>query len=93
MSVFADFYHRKTDSRLDSAILPTGRILEALGFMKKGSITLAGLLLTGKDVSRHAPLFHIAAAAFSGTTLADDIFLDNAQSDFFARPGGVPYLA
>lgn len=79
MSVFADFYFRKTGSRLDSAILPAGRILEALGFMKKGSITLAGLLLMGKDLSRHAPLFQIAAASFPGTSLADDAFLDKTE--------------
>jgi predicted HTH transcriptional regulator len=78
-SVFADFYFRKTGSRLDSAILPAGRILEALGFMKKGSITLAGLLLMGKDLSRHAPLFQIAAASFPGTSLADDAFLDKTE--------------
>ncbi|MEI6387966.1 MAG: RNA-binding domain-containing protein [Spirochaetota bacterium] len=79
MSVFADFYFRKTGSRLDTATLSAGRILEALGFMKKGSITLAGLLLLGKDLSRHAALFHIAAASFPGTSLADDSFLDKVE--------------
>jgi dTDP-4-dehydrorhamnose 3,5-epimerase len=79
MSEFADFYLRKTGSRLDTATLSTGRILEALGFMKKGSITLAGLLLLGKDLSRHAPLFHIAAASFPGTGLSDDAFLDKVE--------------
>ncbi|MFZ4616379.1 MAG: RNA-binding domain-containing protein [Rectinemataceae bacterium] len=79
MSVFADFYFRKTGSRLDTATLSAGRILEALGFMKKSSITLAGLLLLGKDLSRHAALFHIAAASFPGTSLADDSFLDKVE--------------
>jgi len=72
MSVFADFYRSKTGSRLDSAVLPAGRILEALGLMKRGAITLAGLLLVGKDPARHAPLFHVAAALFPGTNLAED---------------------
>jgi ATP-dependent DNA helicase RecG len=55
MSVFADFYFRKTGSRLDRASLPAGRILEALGFMKRGSSTLAGVLLAGKDLSSIKP--------------------------------------
>ncbi len=79
MSVFADFYYRKTASRLDSSSLPIGRLLEALGFMKNGALTLAGLLLAGRDVTRHAPLFHIAAAAFTGTTLTDEAFLDKTE--------------
>lgn len=79
MSAFAEFYRRKTSSPLESATLPIVRLLEALGLMKKGSLTLAGLLLVGKDVSRHAPLFHIAAAAFSGTTLTDDSFIDKTE--------------
>ncbi|MFZ4618018.1 MAG: ATP-binding protein [Rectinemataceae bacterium] len=79
MSVFADFYFRKTGSRLDTATLSAGRILEALGFMKRGSSTLAGLLLVGRDLSRHAPLFHIAAASFPGANLADDAFLDKTE--------------
>ena len=79
MSMFADFYHSKTGSRLDSAVLPAGRILEALGLMKRGSMTLAGLMLVGRDPSRHAPLFHIAAASFPGTNLADDTFLDRIE--------------
>jgi len=83
MSAFADFYYRKTASTLDSAPLPLGRLLEALGFMKKGSLTLAGLLLAGKDVARYAPLFHIAAAACVGTTLTDDTFID--KTDFRGR--------
>ncbi len=79
MSAFADFYFRKTASHLNSALLPVGRLLEALGFMKRGSLTLAGLLLIGKDVSRHAPLFHIAAAAFTGSSLTDETFLDKTE--------------
>lgn len=79
MSALADFYHHKTGSRLEAAPLPLGRLLEALGLMKQGALTLAGLLLAGKDVSRHAPLFHIAAAAFPGTTLSDEKFLDKTE--------------
>jgi predicted HTH transcriptional regulator len=79
MSAFADFYYRKTASNLDTAALPIGRLLDAIGFMKKGSLTLAGLLLAGKDVSRHVPLFHIAAAAFTGNALSDDSFLDKTE--------------
>jgi predicted HTH transcriptional regulator len=79
MSAFAEFYYRKTSSGLESAPLPIGRLLEALGFMKKSSLTLAGLLLAGRDVSRHAPLFHIAAAAFTGTTMTDDSFIDKTE--------------
>jgi predicted HTH transcriptional regulator len=79
MSAFAEFYYRKTSSRLEAASLPLARLLEALGLVKKGSLTLAGLLLTGKDVARHAPLFHIAAAAFTGTTLTDDGFIDKTE--------------
>ncbi|MFZ4854791.1 MAG: ATP-binding protein [Desulfuromonadaceae bacterium] len=79
MSVFADFYYRKTASHLDSSSLPIGRLLEALGFMKSGSLTLAGLLLAGRDVARHAPLFHVAAVAFTGTSLTDETFLDKTE--------------
>jgi len=79
MSAFADFYRRKTGAGLDAAEIPTGRILESLGLMKRGSITLAGLLLVGKDVSLHAPLFHIAAAAFPGADLAEDAFVDKTE--------------
>jgi predicted HTH transcriptional regulator len=79
ISAFADFYLHKTGSSLQTAPTPIGRLLEALGFMRKGSLTLAGLLLAGKDVTRHAPLFHISAAAFAGTALADDSFLDKTE--------------
>lgn len=79
ISAFAEFFYRKTSLRLEAATLPLARLLEALGLMKKGSLTLAGLLLTGKDVARNAPLFHIAAASFAGTTLTDDTFIDKTE--------------
>lgn len=79
ISALSHFYQRKTGSALDSAPLPLGRLLEALGCMKKGALTLAGLLLAGKDVARHAPLFYIAAAAYTGTTLTDDTFTDKSE--------------
>jgi len=47
--------------------------------MKQGALTLAGLLLAGKDVARHAPLLHISAAAFPGTSISDEHFIDKAE--------------
>ena len=79
MAVFTDFYLKKTGSSLEKAMIPAGRMLEALGFMKKGALTLAGLLLAGKDVPRHAPLFHIAAATFPGTSITDETYVDRIE--------------
>lgn len=79
LSAFSNFYQKKTGSSLATADIPTGRLLEALGFMKKGALTLAGLLLAGKNVARHAPLFNITAASFPGTTVSSDLFLDKAE--------------
>jgi predicted HTH transcriptional regulator len=78
LGAFDAFHQKKFGRPLSDAELPLGKMLDALGLAKKGALTLAGLLLFGRNVQKFQPLFEIQAVAFSGGNISDDSFTDRA---------------
>lgn len=81
VGAFERFYERKFAKRLSEAEEPLGRLLEALGLAKSGTLTLAGLLLFGRSLPRWRPLFCVQAACLPGESLEDDSFVDRATCE------------
>ncbi|NLI79590.1 MAG: hypothetical protein GX442_24495 [Candidatus Riflebacteria bacterium] len=63
------------------AVVPPERLTEALGLTRRGALTLAGLLLLGRNVPRFAPLCKVQAVAFAGRSVADDGCLDRQECE------------
>jgi predicted HTH transcriptional regulator len=81
LSAFGVFYERKFAIPFAAAALPFGKILNALGLAKDGRLTLAAMLLFGRNAAKACPLFKIQAVAVSGSAVADDTFLDKCDCE------------
>lgn len=69
---FAHFYRRAFDEEWDGAEIPQATLLENLKLAREGRLTLAGLLLFGKNLAQHRPQFGIRGTVY----LTPDEFRD-----------------
>jgi predicted HTH transcriptional regulator len=81
ISSFAMFYEKKFSMPFAAAEMPFGKILNALGLAKNGSLTLAALLLFGRNSERFCPNFKIQAVAVRGIRISADSFLDKCECE------------
>lgn len=74
---FAAYFNRRYGQSSELAGLPLEQLLQNLGLGDGRELTLAGLLLFGRQPQRWRPAFLVKAVAFPGTSLADSRYLDS----------------
>ena len=74
---FRDFYRQQYDQEIDQLNTSTERILSNLKLLKPQHLTLAGLLLFGKEPQRVRPQLMVKAVAFIGNRLEGTEYLDS----------------
>ena len=74
---FAAYFNRRYGQSSELAGLPLEPLLQNLGLGDGRELTLAGLLLFGRQPQRWRPAFQVKAVAFPGTSLADSRYLDS----------------
>lgn len=72
---FNDYFHNRYSYDNDPAQLES--TLTSIGLAKEQQLTVAGVLLFGKQPQRCLPVCIIKAVAFPGTSLADTNYLDS----------------
>lgn len=72
---FKDYYQKRYHEELPEEISP--RLLQNLGLLKSKQLTLAGLLLFGKNPPQFKPAFVIKAIVFPGDKVDVSQYLDN----------------
>lgn len=75
--VFHAYFARRYGHDGNLADLSPAQLLQNLGLGDGRELTLAGLMLFGRQVQRWRPAFQIKAVAFPGTSLADSRYLDS----------------
>ncbi len=71
---FQDYYENRYHERPEEI---TPRLLQNLGLLKSEQLTLAGLLLFGKNPQRFKPLFVVKAIVFPGDSVDISQYIDN----------------
>ena len=79
---FRLFYEEQYGREIESLNLNIERILSNLKLMKHSNLTLAGLLLFGKELQRVRPQFVIKAVAFDGNSPTGTAYLDSEDIGF-----------
>lgn len=74
---FNAYFNRRYGQNSELAGLPLEPLLQNLGLGDGRELTLAGLLLFGRQPQRLRPAFQVKAVAFPGTSLADSRYLDS----------------
>ena len=74
---FRDFYKQQYDQEIDQLNTSTERILSNLKLLKSPHLTLAGLLLFGKEPQQIRPQLMVKAVAFIGNRLEGTEYLDS----------------
>ncbi len=74
---FRDFYKQQYDQEIDQLNTSTEQILSNLKLLKPQHLTLAGLLLFGKEPQRIRPQLMVKAVAFIGNRLEGTEYLDS----------------
>ena len=74
---FRDFYGQQYDQEIDQLNAFTERILSNLKLLKSRHLTLAGLLLFGKEPQRIRPQLVVKTVAFIGNRLDGTEYLDS----------------
>ncbi len=74
---FRDFYKQQYDQEIDQLNTSTDRILSNLKLLKSPHLTLAGLLLFGKEPQQIRPQLMVKAVAFIGNRLEGTEYLDS----------------
>jgi ATP-dependent DNA helicase RecG len=74
---FKEFFRRRFNKQVDEQNIPLPRILENMNLLQDGFLNVAGALLFAQTPQYKLPSFIVKAAAFNGTTLATDEYLDN----------------
>ncbi len=74
--MFAKFLFLKTGKKIEDLDLPPSAILENMGMLKEGLLTLGGLLLVSKNPQKFRPMFNVQCTAIAGTDLTSTVYRD-----------------
>jgi len=74
---FRAFFRKRFNKSLEEQDMPLSRILENMNLLRDGFLNVGGALLFAQAPQYKLPSFIVKAAAFNGTTLATDEYLDN----------------
>ena len=77
MPYFSEFFHKRYGETLDDQSLPLSQTISNLNLGEDGELNITGGLLFGQSPSSRLPSFIVKAAAFPGTTLAEDRYIDS----------------
>jgi len=77
MDLFTDFVHKKTEKTFEELNQSPSQILNNMGFAKDDTVTLAGLLLFGKNPQAFKPLFTVQCISFVGNEITGKEYRDN----------------
>ena len=75
--LLGEFYQKTFNKKIETAEISISKILENLYLAKNGNLTLAGLLLFGKNPQRLQPVFRIKAISYFGNDPAGTKFRDS----------------
>ncbi len=73
---FRNFIKTKTGKTIDELGLSKAELLSNMGMTKNGTLTLAGLLLFGKNPQQHRPTFTVQCVSFVGDEISSNNFRD-----------------
>lgn len=76
---FKSFVERKTGRKFDELDLPLPKMLTNMGFASGDQLTLAGLLLFGKNPQAYRPMFTAQCVAFVGNDISSNQFRDKEE--------------
>ncbi|OQX20887.1 MAG: hypothetical protein BWK75_04395 [Candidatus Altiarchaeales archaeon A3] len=77
IDVFRNFVKKKTGKYLDELNQSLPQILNNMGFMKDENLTLAGLLLFGKNTQVFRPVFSVQCISFVGNEITGKKFRES----------------
>ncbi|WP_055136738.1 RNA-binding domain-containing protein, partial [Pseudomonas corrugata] len=77
VKAFDTYFNRRYGQNSELDGLSTEQLLQNLGLGDGRELTLAGLMLFGRQPQRWRPAFQVKAVAFPGTSLADNRYLDS----------------
>ena len=77
LDVFKSFYERRTYEKLEELNIPLEKVMSNLKLMEDGKLTLAGLLVFGKNPEEKKPQFVIKAVLFPGNSPAVSEYKDS----------------
>lgn len=79
LNLFKKIYRKIYDEELEEINIELKQLLNNLDLMKKNNLSLAGLLLFGKDPQAKKPLFMIKAVSFFGNDKAGNEYRDEEE--------------
>lgn len=78
IDLFKDFIKKKTGKDFDALNQSLSQILNNMGFAKGENLSLAGLLLFGKNPQKYKPMFTVQCVSFVGNEISGTEFRDKA---------------
>ena len=79
INFFKDFVSKKTGKPFEKLGLSLDEILTNMGFMKEGQLTLAGLLLFGKNPQHFKPAYTVQCVSFVGNEISTTEYRDKEE--------------
>lgn len=79
VNYFVKYYASAYDEKIEFSEIPQKGLLENLRLFKKNHLTLAGLLLFGKNPERIKPQFNIKATYYDGNDVSVSKFIDSEE--------------
>ena len=79
INFFKDFVSKKTGKPFEELGLSLDEILTNMGFMKDGQLTLAGLLLFGKNPQHFKPAYTVQCVSFVGNEISTTEYRDKEE--------------
>ena len=73
---FKKFIKLKTKKSLEELDQPISQLLSNMGMLKKSNLSLAGLLLFGKNPQRYTPIFTVQCVSVVGNDISSNNFRD-----------------
>ena len=77
--IFIKYYESVYEEKIDKSEIPLKVLLENLKLLKDNNLTLAGLLLFGKNPERTKPQFNVKATYYNGNDISVSKFLDSEE--------------
>lgn len=77
IDLFKKFVEEKTKTKFESITQSLSQIMNNMGLAQNDNLTLAGLLLFGKNPQKYRPVFTVQCVAFVGNDLAGKEFRDS----------------
>lgn len=74
---FKKFFLKRYEKNLEEEEIPLEQLMTNLNLGKDGALNITGALLFSNNPSVHLPSFIVKAAAFPGTSIASDTYIDS----------------